>query len=318
MAYYGCMASQPAPNPDRTEPPLGGRFSWAALALWLPACALLGVAAAWVADIASSDLGFTPLVIFPLLVGLGVGGMLIAVMRLGQVAHWPTIVAGALLAVMVTAVGQHYFAFQSARRRAEQQVRQVEQQYARELHTAEGAFDDVLTERMPKPPPTFSEYLSWGRRMWDDFVVFDWVAWLTWGIDGLLVLGAALAVVIPAAMLPYCNCCRKWYRTVRSARIELSTAGHLAEVAGLDAVEQPRSARYRLSSCPGGCSPTRFELSWEATDGKTYLARTWLDTQQRNQVTEVLDESTAADEEPDGGGRTADGGGGGSSLPPLQ
>ena len=295
------MDSQPAPNSDRIEPPRGGRFSWAALALWLPACAVLGVAAAWVADIASSDLGFTPLVIFPLLVGLGVGGMLIAVMRLGQVAHRSTIVAGALLAVVVTVAGQHYFAFRSAQRRAEQQLRRVEQQYGRELHAAEGAFGNVLTERLPRPPPTFSEYLIWGRRMWDDFVVYGWAAWLTWGIDGLLVLGAALAVVLPAAMLPYCNCCRKWYRTVRSTRIELSTAGRLAELAGLDTVGQPRWARCRLSSCPGGCSPTRFELSWEATDGKTYLARTWLDTQHRNRVTQVLDESTTVAEEPDGG-----------------
>ena len=74
-------------------------------------------------------------------------------------------------------------------------------------------------------------------------------------------------MTIPAVRVPYCNQCRTWYRTVRNGKIDLPTAGRLAELLGVETAGAPRSARYRLSACQGGCGPTRCELSWEHGGG---------------------------------------------------
>ena len=49
--------------------------------------------------------------IFPLLLGTGLGLMLLVVMRLGHVGHRGTVWIGAILAVAVAVAGQHYFSF---------------------------------------------------------------------------------------------------------------------------------------------------------------------------------------------------------------
>ena len=117
---------------------------------------------------------------------------------------------------------------------------------------------------------------------------FSCLAWLSWAIDALLLVAAAAAVTIPAVRVPYCNQCRSWYRTVRNGKIDLPTAGRLAGLLEVEPPERPRSARYRLSACQGGCGPSRCELSWEHGGGVD-LVRTWLDVQKRNEVAAILD-----------------------------
>ena len=54
-----------------------------------------------------------------------------------------------------------------------------------------------------------------GRPIGFGRVLKGWAAWASWGVDGLLVLVAALAIVIPAIRQPFCNTCRSWYSTIR-------------------------------------------------------------------------------------------------------
>ena len=143
-------------------------------------------------------------------------------------------------------------------------------------------------------PPAFGEYLraqaDRGRPLFGPYVAKGWAAWLTWAVDAMLTLAAAVAVTIPAFRVPYCNRCRSWYRTVRNGKIDVPTARRLAETCGVDEIAGLHSPRYRLSCCQGGCGPTRCELSWEEPDGAVDLVRVWLDAEQRNQVAAILDE----------------------------
>lgn len=270
---------------SQPRPPEAGRFAWPALAVWTPACLVAAAIAAWMADGVQSDLRFAPLVLFPVLVGVGVAGLLVAAMRVAQVAHRPTILAGTVLAALATVAGQHYFAYRAEVRHAEEQIRKLrpEQQLA--------AADLIDDARLGSPWEYLCKAAAVGRPIGGSLVAQGWLAWLSWGVDALLVLAAALAVVIPTMRLPFCNRCARWYRTVRNGRIEPATAQRLAELADTEPPERPKSARYRLSSCVGGCGPTRFELSWEVAEAETYLTRTWIDAATRGRIVQVLDET---------------------------
>ena len=54
---------------------------------------------------------WAPNLIFPLLIGCGLGLLLTAVARLAQVGHRATIWSGAVLAVAIAVAGQHYFSY---------------------------------------------------------------------------------------------------------------------------------------------------------------------------------------------------------------
>ena len=116
-------------------------------------------------------------------------------------------------------------------------------------------------------------------------------AWLTWAVDGVLVLAAAVAMVVPAMRQPYCDRCQSWYRVIRSGRIDVPTARRLADVAGVAAADKPTAARYRLLTCNGGCGPTGFDLCWDRWPGGACLVQTWLDAGRRDRITQVLDEA---------------------------
>ena len=99
---------------EQESPRGGGPFSLRGLAIWLPGCLILGILTARAAVDAQAY--FWPWLLFPFLVGLGLGGLLIGLMpRLGQVGHRPTLVLGILLAVFAAAAGQHYFCYLAAR-----------------------------------------------------------------------------------------------------------------------------------------------------------------------------------------------------------
>jgi hypothetical protein len=295
-AITNTMADERTTTGQDTNVLAGGRLAWLRLVLWLPAAVLAGGVAAWAAVLAQSY--FAPWLVFPMLVGVGLGGMLVGLLRFAQVGHRPTILSGTLLAVAVAVVGQHYLGYRYALQR-EQEIAKQLQERAESLN--------VRGSDLPfrQPIGSFAEFMRQeaanGRTVWWDHVARGWQAWLTWGIDAILILAAALAVVVPAARQPYCNRCQTWYRTVRSGRTSLPTARRLAELSGLEIGLPVRSARYRLSSCHGGCNPTRLELSWEEADGRTFLSVAWLASEQRNQVMQTLDE-----EGPGSGGQGPD------------
>ena len=197
----------------------------------------------------------------------------------------PTAILGTLLAVAVAVLGQHYLDY-----------RRVEAVSRQQIEAMKPLGPASLMRELVAPPPGFADYLRrqavTGRSIGQGYVLTGWAAWLSWAIDGLLVLVVSLAMVIPATRQPYCNACRSWYRTVRAGRLRFAVAARLAE-AGSAKIEAPvKWVHYRLSCCQGGCSPTRLELFWDAPDrrGRSSIDA-WLDVEHRNQAVQALDEA---------------------------
>jgi len=187
-------------RPARAQGPASARFRWPELALWLPACALDGAAVAWLAALIGQYRA--PLAVFPLLAGLALGVTLAGLMSVCQVGHRPTVLAGLLLAVSVAVVGQHFAAYRQALADT--------RQHAATYQLARQAFGDEVAGRVPLPPQSFGEFLSRqaarGRPLWGDWSARGAAAWLTWAVDGLLVVAGALLVVVPAWRPPHPAC----------------------------------------------------------------------------------------------------------------
>jgi hypothetical protein len=255
------------------------------LAIWLPGCLLLGALAAWAAVDAQSY--FAPLLIFPLLVGIGLGTVLVLLMRVGQVGHRPTILLGTALAVLAAVVGQHYFGFLAVRQRDRQQTTALEK--------AKAALPELAARLPAAPPENFFEFMRQqagkGRSIFNLIEARDSGAWALWTIEGLLTAAAALGVVIPAMRLPFCPRCRSWYRATRSARFHAAVTNRIAQALDVETAARIRSGRCRLLNCSSGCGPTGCELSWEDLEGNTFFAQVWLDPAARNAVVQVFDEA---------------------------
>ena len=270
------------------SPPGAGRFSWGQAAVWLAVVPLLGLLAAKVA--VTTQFYFAPLGIFPLLVGAGLGGMLVALLRVAQVGHRQTLWAGAVLAGGMAVFGQHYLDYLG-----EREARLHRQENAGDaIGKLRGAFPGLLESHRIDPPESFVAYMreqaDQGRPLTSQWTVRGTAAWITWAVEAALTLVATMAVMLPALRQPYCNRCRSWYRTVRSGRVPAAGAQRLAEAAGV-CLEMPvKSGRYRLSNCSSGCGPARIELSWETLAGDTFLSTVWLDVDRRGHVGRALDE----------------------------
>ncbi len=255
-----------------------GRFTWGGLLLMIFAAPLVGLAAAWISNVGQSY--FAPIFLFPILVGMFVGLCIVGLVRLAQVGHRTTAIFGGLLAAIVAVVGQHYIAYLLT-------------------YWAPSAIDPSavpgrdLSPLLWKMAPTFTEYMSAqalrGRPLLHGYLAQGWAAWLTWSVDAILLMAAAVVVMAPALRVPYCNRCGTWYRTVRSGKIDLPTALRLAELIGVEEMDNPRSPRCRLSACQSGCGPTRCELSWEESPRSIAMVRVWLGTAGRNEVVTILD-----------------------------
>jgi hypothetical protein len=274
----------PIHQPETPHVP-AGRFSLGSFCLALAIGPVVGLAWAWMAEEAQSYAA--PFLLFPILVGVFAGLTIVATARFAQMGHRPTIVLAVVLAAAVAVVGQHYLRYVS--------------DYSRPATPAPGGVaGQDLSALARKLAPGFGQYLraqaDHGRPLLGQYVAKGWAAWLSWAIDAMLTLAAAVAVTIPAFRVPYCNRCRSWYRTVRNGKIDVPTARRVAETCGVDEIAGLRSPRYRLSCCHAGCGPTYCELSWEEPRGSVDLVRLWLDAEKRNQLTAILDELAEDDE----------------------
>ncbi len=285
----------PLDQPEAAHVP-AGRFSLGGLCLGMAVGPAVGFIWAWMA--AETQTYAAPFLLFPILVGVVVGLTIVGAVRFAQMGHRPTIVLSVVLAAVVTVVGQHYISYLSfvshysnakgaSLGLAETKTAAV----SAKTRSVSGQEFAALARQLA---PNFGQYLcaqaNHGRPLWGQYVAKGWAAWLTWAIDAVLTLAAAVAVTIPAFRVPYCNRCRSWYRTVRNGKIDLPTARRLAETCGVDEIAGLRSPRYRLSCCHAGCGPTYCELSWEEPNGAVDLVRLWLDAEKRNQVTAILDQ----------------------------
>lgn len=271
------------PAPER------GSFAWKGLLLAILVCPMFGLIWAWAAE--GAQWYFAPLILFPVLLGVVVGVTVVGLVRFTQVGHRPTILLAAVLTASVAGIGPHYFSYLAAYDRAGSAMGA----------DASSSADVAALVRQMKP--SFPHYLDAqarrGRPLLHGYVAKGWLAWLSWAVDALLVVAAAVAATIPALGAPYCNRCRTWYRAVRSGRMDRSMARRLAELVRVEEVGAPRSFRYRLSACQGGCGPTRCELSWEEGGGALNLVQVWLDAAGRNRVVAILDEIGAGKQQSD-------------------
>lgn len=260
--------------------PRPGRFDLRRLACWLPLCGVLGLLVAVAAEVAQKY--FAPPVLFPLMVGAMLGGMLVGLLRVCQVGHRGTLLAGAVFAAVLAATGQHYVAFW----RAQQRVRSDPDRYAKLAL----AFPEKV------PPVRWWAFIQWsasrGRQLWSWQLRGAW-AWASWGVDGLLLLGCTVLLVHSAARLPYCNQCRRWYFTAQGGRIGPAEARQLAQLIDVAVGGEILRGRYRLIRCPGGCGPAGFSLRWEQKDGDYAVGPIWLDPAQKRRVHESLDDWAA-------------------------
>jgi hypothetical protein len=275
---------------ERHGPSSGRLFSWRGLIIWIPGSVLLGTLTAWAAVDLQYQLHFAPFLIFPLLVGVVLGAMLVLLMRVGQVGHRPTILLGTAIAAFLAVAGQHYFGYLADKREGHQIKMPGESKETLQKVAA----------LLPPPPENFAEFMRQqagkGRSIFNLIDARDGGAWILWLIEGLLTVFAAFFVVIPAMRLPFCPRCRSWYRATRSARFSAPITQRIARTLDVETGDRIRSGRCRLLSCQSGCSPTGCELSWEDLDGNTFFAQIWLDTAARNAVVQVFDEALSQEE----------------------
>ena len=244
---------------------------------------MVGLACGWIG--ATVQPHFAPLILFPLLLGVFAGLAIVGVARFTRIGNRPTLFLAALLAAAVTVAGQHCFTYLAT--------------YYWAAPTISPTTGQDLSALRWEQAPGFGRYLCEqarrGRPLVGGYVARGPMVWLCWTIDTMLVAAAAVAAIIPAVRVPYCNRCGSWYRTVRSGRIDEPTARRLAELLGVEEIEGLRSPRYRLSTCQSGCGPMRCELSWEEANGAVDLVRLWLDAGQKSKVTAILDGTADGD-----------------------
>jgi hypothetical protein len=204
-------------QPLTTAPPAGRpEFSGTKALFFLPAAAVAGMLVGGAASVAQS--WFAPLFFFPLLVGVVLGAVLVALLRTTHTAHRATLILGVLLAMASVAVTQHYVSYRVWINRLNARPN---------AQLAQAAFADQL-------PQSFPQFLRWeasrGRPLMGGYVARGVWAWASWAADAVLVLLGGLAIVLPALGLPYCRQCQTWYRTTRSGRLRQPFAQRLAEM----------------------------------------------------------------------------------------
>ena len=237
---------------------------------------------AWIAFVLEPVL-HAPLVIFPLLIGVGLGGLLVLMLRALQVGHRTTLLCGGVIAVALAVVGQHYLGYRKARLDFEASLDKVPQMAV------------FFPEKCP--PQGFPAFLVWrseeGRLLLGHAVRGGWV-WLSWGFDAILVLLPVMLLVGSAARLPFCRRCGSWFRTVRGGKLPMPAGRELAVLIDATISADARAIKFRMTACLGGCGPTGLAVFWEQNSGDYTSGTLWLDSDGRNRVTALLDTALAA------------------------
>lgn len=274
------MATPYIPSTVVSRPRLVGRFVASQALIWMLAAPVLGAAVArvavWVQNFRA------PLLIFPLLVGGGLGLLLMGLMRLAQVGHRATLWSGAVLAVAAAVAGQHYCSF-------------LDWKAARIAEKPQGispeafqAFQEMLPDQATDFAGFMQRQAALGRPVTAEFKLRGPAAWTSWAVDGLLILLGTLIITYLACRVPYCSVCRTWYRTTRAGPLSAEMVRRIAAAASLPIGEPPGAGQYRLSHCVGGCGPGRLELV-SSGQKQTMVVEAWLPAVRREQVARVLD-----------------------------
>ena len=185
------MNDQLSNNSPSRDVLAGGRFHPAIFVLWLFAAAAIGVVAACMAREVESHVP-PLLLLFPILVGVVVGALNVGLMRSMQMGNRSTAIFGVVLSAAVAVLGQHYSDYQ----------RWAAAVADGRTATLSSKLSPRMIREFVSPPPGFADYLrrdaARGRTV-ARWKLQGWAAWLSWAMDGLLTLCAAVAMVVPAA-----------------------------------------------------------------------------------------------------------------------
>ncbi len=176
------LPTSPSPTPNV------GRPFWPTSVAWLAGTLAISLALAWLAS--RIEPYFAPLLLFPVLIGIALGGAMVGLVRvLGQV-RLSMAALGVVVGVATIVVGQHYLAYRRARNQIEQQLARFE---GPSLNLA------ALTQiGLPRPPESLLAFLhqtaEQGRPL-AGHVVRGGLVWAWWGLDAALTLVAAAVPV---------------------------------------------------------------------------------------------------------------------------
>lgn len=243
------------------------RFDVRALLRWTALVAPLaaGVAAA---SAHIQRLGFAPVGLFSILVGLLLGALMAFAAVVTKMGHRPSGLAAGIVLALLTALAQHGFAYRQYRAA----YRTTERAEARLLLLRQGHNDF--------DPASLCRFLRAGAR--------KGAIWL-WILDATLIVLSALVPVVVQLRRPYCNTCRDWYRVVRSGTLAHDVAAQLAAAAGIELPARAQAVAYRVLACRSACDPIGLRLSWTPARGPGGSRRVWLDGDRRGQAITLLD-----------------------------
>lgn len=162
---------------------------WQRLVCWLPPALGLAVAIAW--GSLQVEPYFALWLVFPALVGAALGAGLASLAHLCRLADLKLLITGTLAAVLLCVAMQHWIAYR-------QVVELFRQREAALLAKAPAA--GVLALAAEQPPASVWQFLhddaAAGRVLFGGWRAQDAACWLSWGLDAMLVLAAALAMIM--------------------------------------------------------------------------------------------------------------------------
>lgn len=258
--------------------------------------AVVGLLIGWLAEVIQSDYGFAPLLVFPVVVGVALGGAIVGLARWLQEGRLATLVVGLAVAWLVALGAQHYLGYRQLVSRWE--PRGLSGAENKAIEAIRQAFPDAPAVRRARPPERFIDFLAEQARQPRE-VIGTWPGWSLWLFDAAIALAAAAAVLWPASRLPYCRRCRSWYRTIRAGRLTPDVLAAVASLAGTQPPTTPSRGQFRLRQCLGGCAPARLELVWRPADGNEQRIESQLDAERFGAVSQALDARDANCHAPD-------------------
>ena len=265
---------------------------------WIVASLVVAAALGWLAAQASAK--WAPLVIFPILLGVAIGAMLVVLMRMCQVHSGWVVYPIAIVAVALVVLSQHWFVYQEAMQAMREEVqtrqealRQFPEQFRGEIPTLPANFFEYLQSEADRP----REIAVWYQEM----TLQGTRTWLFWGLNMAIILLIAMIILYQGRVRPWCSTCRTWYQVTRRGRLDRETTDRLLTISQAtraidseqksdeDAAADAPAGRYAsfiISDCDGRCGRTVLRiLRTTGTDVEIYH----LDRDQRREVEAILD-----------------------------
>ncbi len=220
--------------------------------------------------------------LFPLAVGVAVGGAAGGLALAMQSKHRGTTCVGSALAAGLVVVGMHYQEYRAA----------LDAPRSGQLEMFNKAFPEVAERHAATAPAGFGEFLrrmaSEGRAM-----PFGWTArgawaWLSWGLDAAILVGAAVCTAGFVTAQPYCDTCGTYYRVIRQETLSPERLSRLARLLGWPE-DSAVCGEYRHLACRNACGPELVRVA--VLQGRSVRRQAWIASADRIKLFQQLDQS---------------------------